>query len=190
VSYLSGKRVLSEDFYDNGKPSATDEFLPNQRIERRFSSEGIKRREVISLLSERGPIKQREQEFSEKGALVRDQRWNPAGDPMSDESFYLNGQPRSKAVYGAEGDARLIDITEFHDNGQRAAHGRFTAIDRFRQIPIGTHRRFSENGTLIAESVYDDKGRVTRERVWDTSGKLERDDEVFEDGSRKAFVKP
>lgn len=190
VSYLSGKRVLSEDFYDNGKPSATDEFLPNQRIERRFSSEGIKRREVISLLSERGPVKQREQEFSEKGALVRDQRWNPAGDPMSDESFYLNGQPRSKAVYGAEGDARLIDITEFHDNGQRAAHGRFTAIDRFRQIPIGTHRRFSENGTLIAESVYDDKGRVTRERVWDTSGKLERDDEVFEDGSRKAFVKP
>ena len=190
VSYLSGKRVRSEDFYDNGKPSATDEFLPNQRIERRFSSEGIKRREVISLLNERGPIKQREQEFSEKGTLVRDQRWNAAGDAVSDESFYLNGQPRSKATYGAEGDARLIEITEFHDNGQRAAFGRYLAIDRFRQIPLGTHQRFSEEGTLIAESIYDDKGRVTRERAWDTSGKLERDDEVFEDGSHKALVRP
>jgi antitoxin component YwqK of YwqJK toxin-antitoxin module len=190
VSYLAGKRVRSEDFYDNGKPSATDEFLPNQRTERRFSSEGIKRREVVSLLSERGPIKQREQEFSEKGTLVRDQRWNAAGDPTSDESFYLNGQPRSKAIYGADGDARLIEITEFHDNGQRAAVGRYVAIDRFRQIPVGTHQRFSENGTLIAESVYDDKGRVTRERVWDALGKLERDDEVFEDGSRKAFARP
>jgi antitoxin component YwqK of YwqJK toxin-antitoxin module len=178
LSYLTGKRVRTEDFYDNGKPAAQDEFLGNQRTERSFSSEGIKRREVVSFLSERGPIKQREQEFSEKGTLVRDQRWNAAGDPASDESFYLNGQPRSKALYGAEGDARLIEITEFHDNGQRAAFGRYMAIDRFRQTAIGTHQRFSDTGALIAESVYDDKGRITRERVWDADGKLERDEEV------------
>ena len=40
-----------------------------------------------------------------------------------DESYYLNGQPRSKAVYGEGGEARTVEITEFHDNGQRAALG-------------------------------------------------------------------
>ncbi|MGJ7510451.1 toxin-antitoxin system YwqK family antitoxin [Variovorax sp. GT1P44] len=188
LSYLAGKRVRSEELYDNGKPAALDELAGNQRTERRFSSEGIKRREVVSLVSERGATKQREQEFSEKGTLVRDQRWNAAGEPVSDESFYLNGQPLSKAVYGVGGDPRQIEVTEYHDNGQRAAVGRYLSTDR-RQTAIGTHQRFSDNGTLIAESIYDDKGRITRERSWDASGKLERDDEVFEDGSRKAYAK-
>jgi len=188
LSYLSGKRVRSEDFYDNGKAAAQDELVGNQRTERRFSSEGVKRREVMSLLTERGAIRQRDQEFSERGTLVREQRWNGAGDPVTDESFYLNGQPRSKAVYGVDGGSRLIEITEYYDNGQRAAVGRYIAADRFRQTPIGTHQRFNETGMLIAESIYDENGRIVRERAWDASGKVERDDQVFEDGSRKAFT--
>lgn len=190
LSYVAGKRVRSEDLYDNGKPAAQDEVVGNQRIERRFSSEGIKRRELVSLQGERGAIRQREQEFSERGTLVREQRWNTAGSPLSDESYYQNGQPRSKSVYGVDGNPRLIEITEYHDNGQRAAIGRYLAGDRQRQLPTGTHQRFSDGGLLIAESVYDDLGRVTRERSWDANGKLERDDEVFEDGSRRAFAKP
>ncbi|CAN7207090.1 MULTISPECIES: toxin-antitoxin system YwqK family antitoxin [unclassified Variovorax] len=189
LAYAAGKRVRSEELYDNGKPSVQDEISGNQRTERRWSSDGIKRREVVFLLVERGAIRQREQEFSEKGTLVRDQRWNAAGEPQSDESYYLNGQPRSKARYGTAGDARQLEITEFHDNGQRAALGRYLLIDRFRRIAVGTHQRFSDKGTLMAESIYDDKGRVTRERTWDADGKPERDDEVFEDGSRKAFAK-
>jgi hypothetical protein len=185
VSYQGGKRVRSEDLYDNGKPASTVELHGNQRTERRFSSEGVKRLEVVSLMGERNAIKQREQEFSERGTPVRDQRWNPSGEPVSDESYYLNGQPRSKAIYGSGG----IEITEFHDNGQRAATGRYVMVDRFRRIPIGTHQRFGDEGRLQAESIYDDKGRVTRERTWDASGKPERDDEVFEDGSRRAFSK-
>jgi len=190
LSYVAGKRVRSEDLYDNGKPAAQDELVGNQRTERRFSSEGVKRREVVSVLGERGAVRQREQEFSERGTLVREQRWNVAGSPLSDESYYQNGQPRSKSVYGVDGNPRLIEITEYHDNGQRAAIGRYLANDRLRQLPTGTHQRFSDTGLLIAESVYDAKGRITRERSWDASGRLERDDEVFEDGSRKAFAKP
>ncbi len=189
LSYLAGKRVRSEALYDNGKIASLDEILGNQRTERRFSSEGVKRAEMVTLISERGPIKQREQEFSDRGALMRDQRWSATGEPLSDESFYQNGQPRSKLVNGVGGDARLIEITEFYDNGQRAAIGRYLANDRLSRIAIGTHQRFSETGALIAESTYDNKGRITRERVWDASGKLERDEEVFEDGSRKAFLK-
>ena len=68
--------------------------------------------------------------------------------------------------------------------------GRYLAAGRSsRQMPIGTHQSFNDNGVLVAESVYDDKGRVTRERAFDENGKLQRDDEVFEDGSRKAFAK-
>jgi antitoxin component YwqK of YwqJK toxin-antitoxin module len=186
---MAGKRVRSEDLYDNGRPSAQIEISNNLRAERRWSSEGVKRSEAIVLLVERGAIKQREQEFSEKGSLVRDQRWNAAGEPLSDESYYLNGQPRSKASYSQGGETRTLEFIEFHDNGQRAAAGRYLATDRFRQTPIGTHQRFSDKGMLVAESTYDDKGRITRERTWDAHGKLERDDEVFEDGSRKAYAK-
>ena len=185
LAYAAGKRVRSEELYDNGKPSLQDEINGSQRLERRWSSDGVKRREVVFLLVERGSIRQRDQEFSEKGTLVRDQRWNASGEPQSDESYFLNGQPRSKARYGSAGDARQLEMTEFHDNGQRAAVGRFLLVDRVRRIPIGTHQRFSDKGTLMAESIYDDKGRVTRERTWDAEGKPERDDEVFEDGSRK-----
>ena len=190
LSYMAGKRVRSEDLYDNGKPAAQDEVIGNQRIERRFSSEGIKRREVVSLLGERSAVKQREQEFSERGTLVREQRWNAAGVPQSDESYYENGQPRSKSVYGIGGNQRLIEVTEYHDDGQKAAVGRYLAIHRLSQVPTGVHQRFGDNGLVIAESTYDDRGRITRERSWDAAGKLERDDEVFEDGSRKAFAKP
>ncbi|WP_454906454.1 toxin-antitoxin system YwqK family antitoxin [Variovorax gossypii] len=189
LSYLSGKRVRSQSFYDNGKTASLDETIGNQRTEQAYSSEGVKRRETVYLLVERASIRQREQAFSEKGTLVRDQRWNSAGEPIGDDSYYLNGQPRSKSAYSGNGDGRVVDITEFYDSGQRAAQGRYQLAGRGRQVPIGTHQRFSEKGTLIAESSFDAKGRVTRERAWDENGELQRDDEVFEDGSRKAYTK-
>jgi antitoxin component YwqK of YwqJK toxin-antitoxin module len=189
LSYLAGKRVRTQNFYDNGKTALLDETAGTQRTEQSYSSEGIKRREIVYLLVERTSIRQREQAFSEKGTLVRDQRWNSAGEPVVDDSYYLNGQPSSKAVYSGSGDARSVEVTEFHDNGQRAAQGRYQIVGRGRQVPIGTHQRFNEKGTPLAESSFDTKGRVTRERAWDENGDLQRDDEVFEDGSRKAFTR-
>lgn len=189
LGFTAGKRVRAEEFYDNGQPSAQMEQSGNQRIERRFSSEGVKRREVVSLLVERGTVRQREAEFSERGTLVREQRWTPEGEAMGDDSYYLNGQPRSKAVYSGSGDTRVREVTEYFDNGQRAAQGRYSAVGRGRQLPTGTHQRFNEQGRLVAESTFDAQGRVTRERTWGNDGQLQRDDEVFEDGSRKAYAK-
>ena len=189
LAYVSGKRVRAQSFYDNGKTSSLDETVGNQRTEQSFSSEGVKRRETAFLLVERTSVRVREQAFSEKGTLVRDQRWNSAGEPIVDDSYYLNGQPRSKSAYSGNGDARAVEITEFYDSGQRAAQGRYEIQGRNRQIPVGTHQRFSEKGTLLAESSFDAKGRVTRERAWDENGELQRDDEVFEDGSRKAYTR-
>ncbi len=181
LSYLTGKRVRSQNFYDNGKPSVQDEIVGNQRTERQFSSEGVKRRETVWRLLERSAVRQREQEFSEKGALVRDQRWNPAGEPISDESYHPNGQLRSKSVYRGQGDSRTVEITEFYDTGRRAAHGRFMVVGRGRQVPVGKHQRFSERGTLLAESVFDARGRMLSERSWNEDGVLERDEQVSDE---------
>lgn len=193
LAYVSGKRVRSQSFYDNGKTAVLDETVGNQRTEQNYSSEGVKRRETAYLLAERSSVRVREQAFSEKGTLVRDQRWNSAGEPIVDDSYYLNGQPSRKSAYSGgsvgsgSGDTRSVEVTEFYDSGERAAQGRFQLASRGRQTPVGTHQRFSDKGTLLAESTFDTKGRVTRERVWDENGELQRDDEVFEDGSRKAF---
>ena len=189
ITYSVGKRTRWESLYDNGQPETTGEINGTQSTTRRFASSGVKRAEVISLVSDRRSVRQREMDYSERGALVREQRWSPEGLPASDESYYLNGQPRSKTVYSGSGAARTLDITEFHDNGQRAAQGRYTMGARNLQLPTGTHQRFDEQGVLRAESHYDGKGRVARERTWDASGQPERDDEVFEDGSRKAYAR-
>lgn len=186
LTYLAGKRMRSEDFYENGKTAMQDETAGNLRTERRFSSEGVKRAEVVSVIGERGAVKQRELEYSERGSLLREQRWNAAGDLLVDESYFPSGVPRSKMVQGVDGNARQIEIVEFYENGQRAAIGRYLSNGRFSRIAIGTHQRFADNGALIAESVYDAKGRISRERRWDAAGKLERDDEVSEDGSLRA----
>ena len=189
VSFVGGKRVRNERLYDNGRPESQDETINGVRTERRFSSEGVKRYELVSLSGER-TFKQRELEYSEKGTLVREQRWSPGGQALSDDSNYLNGQPRSRTLYSGEGAGRIADVTEFQDNGQRAAQGRFSApAPRGRLLPIGAHQRFDERGRLVAESVYDDKGRLVRERTWNDNGQPGRDDEVFEDGSRKVFAK-
>lgn len=189
LNYVAGKRVRGESLHDNGQPSVQEEVAGNQRTERRFSPEGVKRREIVSLLVDRGAQRQRELEYSERGTLVREQRWNAAGEVLSDEAFYLNGQPRSKSTYTGDGLARVAEVVEFYDNGQRSSVGRYSAVPRGRQLAIGTHQRFSINGTLVSEMIYDDKGRTMRERDWDDGGRLQRDDEVFEDGSRKAYTK-
>ncbi len=189
VSYTGGKRLRSESLYDNGQPEVTSETNGSESVGRRFSSTGVKRYEVYSLVSDRRAVKQRELEYSERGTLVREQRWSAEGVPTHDDSFYLNGQPRSKSVYASAGEQRVVDVNEFYDSGQRSRQGRFKSGPRGGSTtPIGTHRSFDAQGRLAAETHFDDKGRVTRERVFNDSGVLQRDDEVFEDGSRKAFT--
>jgi antitoxin component YwqK of YwqJK toxin-antitoxin module len=187
LGLLGGKRVRTESFYDNGKLAIQEEQVGSERIERRFSSEGVKRREVVMTVTREraAPVRQRELEFSEKGTLVREQRWDAAGEPLRDDSFYADGKPRSKIGYSGSGDARVADVTEFHESGQRATQGRFLAPARAPLLPVGTHRRFNAQGVLVAESSYDAKGRAIRERSWSDTGELLRDDAVPGNEPRK-----
>ena len=51
------------------------------------------------------------------------------------------------------------------------------------------HRSWNAEGRLRAENTCDVRGRINREREFDASGVPIRDDERFEDGSRKAHRK-
>jgi len=190
-SYLAGKRIRHETLGENGKPDYLDEVSGSTRIERHFNNSGVKRREIqwkLDAETPRNSLKEREQEFADSGTLTRDRKWSE-GKLVSDQSYYLNGQPRSKTEFGGEGDSAWLQATDFFDNGKIARTGRYSNSSRYRQLPLGTHQRFNEAGKLVAESNYDERGRITREKTWDNEGKLLSDDAVFEDGSRKTYAK-
>jgi antitoxin component YwqK of YwqJK toxin-antitoxin module len=193
--WLAGARVKEVGFHENGKTSYEEETSGDKRVERNFSSEGSKRKEVQwRIAKDKQRLREREQEFHESGALVTERVWAPSEAEresrlQSEATFYLNGQPRSKTVYTLEGKEEVSEAKSFHDNGQLASQGKYISEGRYNSRAVGTHQAFNTKGKLVAENIYDNKGRITRERAWDEAGKLERDEEVFEDGSRKAYAK-
>ncbi len=191
-TWLAGQRLRTENFYDNGKPSLLYAIEGKQGTEQRWSADGVKRYEARFVLGEHNATARvSEQEFSDQGGLVRETRWNPAGELLGEDRYYLNGQPRGKTAYSGEPSRRIAEVTEFYDNGQRARQGHFLAATSGHGTgtPVGTHQSFSDNGQLIGETYYDERGRITRERAWTPDGSLLRDDEVFADGSRKVYAK-
>ena len=75
------------------------------------------------------------------------------------------------------------------DQGKLKAQGRYVLEGRYGERPVGVHKSFFASGTTEREETFDAKGNMSRQKVWDESGKLVSDDEVFEDGSRKAYSK-
>lgn len=186
--YDAGRRLKLEQLWDNGAVSQSQETSGNTRVDRSFSREGQKKRDTVWTLSGTMAVMERDQEFAASGSLLRERTWT-RGDLVSDEQFYLNGQPRQRNVYTTDGNLRSLESTFFHDNGQPASTGRYLAPGRSSQIPQGAHKRFDASGKLRAQTDYDAQGKPTREREWDEAGQPTRDDAVFEDGSRKAFSK-
>lgn len=188
TTWVAGQRVRHETFNSNGNPSYQDELTATSRTERYFTPSGVKKRELLTRIDGKERFREREQDFSDNGTLVRDRRWS-GRQALTDTSYYLNGQMRSKSAYSGEGDAARLLVTDYYDSGKVAATGEYDVGRRGRQQPIGVFRQFSETGRLVAESTYDDKGKVNREKAWAEDGTLVRDDAVFEDGSRKAFAR-
>jgi antitoxin component YwqK of YwqJK toxin-antitoxin module len=164
-------------------------------VERAFYENGTKRREVqwVSLGGERSRrVTTLEQEFHESGKRVHEKRWKVGergGELVSEQHWFLNGQPRDRTDYAVVDGQSMRTETAFHDNGRKASEGAWRVAGRGDSQPTGTHRSWDSDGVLRAEVVYDERGRLARERQMDASGKVVRDDEVFEDGSRKALGK-
>lgn len=187
-SYASGERVRYEQLYGNGKTQLLRENSATRQLERQYAQDGVLRRETQRTLDGKAVTAMSLREFAESGTLVREQRW-AAEKPVSDTSYYLNGQPRSKREWGAAEAAAWVDETQYRDDGTVSATGRYLEPSRGRRTATGVHKVLDPAGRVVAESHYDARGRVTRERAWDEGGKLLRDDEVFEDGSRKAYAR-
>ncbi|QHI99184.1 hypothetical protein GT347_15080 [Xylophilus rhododendri] len=184
ATFLNGKRVRYETFQDNGQPATQEELQAAGRIERIFGTDGVRRREVHWALRDGVSQRDREQEFSATGSLTRERRWLQ-GELSSEQTFYLNGQPRSKARYTSSGSNRTLETQDYFENGVLSAEGSYIDTGRYAPTPVGTHRQFDMQGRPKSETVYDPRGRLVRERIWDASGTVLRDDELQDDGSRR-----
>lgn len=186
--YEGGRRVRHEVLQANGQPSSVDEINGDRRLERAFGPDGAKRREIESVAADRGFSRVRESEYAASGSLQRERRWSQ-GELVLEHEYYLNGQSRRKSEHRVEAGSRLSQISEYFDTGTLARSSTYLSKGRYANQAVGTHQRFFENGRLASESTHDTNGKLVRERAWDAAGTLLRDDEVFEDGSRKAYSK-
>ena len=198
VSYERGDRRKSELLGEGGAAREVQESNASGGVERSFSADGVKRREVqwvVAAGDRAGRVVTLDQEFHESGKLVRERRWrvvDRGGELELEQHWYLNGQPKERVEYAVADGRSLRQETTYHDNGRKAFEGSWrvaTPASRSRDVATGVHRSFDEAGRLRGERFYDERGRVARERELDGGGNVVRDDEVFEDGSRKAYGK-
>ena len=199
AAYEGGERRKLELLWDDGSVRELQEASAAGGLERSFAANGTQRREVRYVFVERaGNERPRrvvtlEQEFHESGKLVREKRWKPSergADLVSDQSWYLNGQPKDLTDFTAAGGKTLRRETGFHDNGKKASESLYALPapgERGRDVPTGVQKTWDAEGKLRSERYYDERGRIARERELEANGGVLRDDEVFEDGSRKAY---
>jgi antitoxin component YwqK of YwqJK toxin-antitoxin module len=168
--------------------------------EKSFHADRTLRRElqwVAATGGRAGRVTTLERDFHESGKLVRERRYRVAddgrsGELVSEQTWYLNGQPKERTELALGDGVRVRRETAYHDNGRKAFEGTWRiAGERASRggAPTGVHRAWDEEGHLRGERFYDERGRVTRERELSADGSVLRDDEVFEDGSRKAVAK-
>lgn len=202
VVLVAGVEQKATSFFANGKPELEEELLHGgtQKRETYYYLEGGgKQREKLWDLSGRPALLLREAEFHTSGTLVAERVYLVvAADATSnarkrsrlasESRFYLNGQPQQKDVYTqGDGNTELRDTQRYTDQGTLKQQGRYALDGRTSARPVGVHQVFFASGKQEREETFDAKGKVARQRVWDASGKLVSDDELFEDGSRKAY---
>ncbi|MFN0061530.1 MAG: hypothetical protein ACKVPX_03310 [Myxococcaceae bacterium] len=153
-------------------------------------------------------------EYAESGQLIREARFDK-GEPVEQTSFFLNGKRKEhllakdratvsfKRFWDSGGVKEEGTFLRDSDRADISLEG--WGLHR----RIGTYRSFWENGKLSEERRFDDKGelngpllsfydsgtprdeavytagRLTKLKRYDETGKLEKDEEYFEDGSRK-----
>lgn len=188
--FLAGKRIGLDTLRDNGRMVMQEEVTSTQRIERTFSADGTKRREMQWNVSGATPVQEREQEFAANGVLVRERRW-AAGELASELTYYPNGQLRRKAEYKdtAAGTSRILAMSEFYDSGTLSSEGAFANTSRYALTPVGVHRRYDTKGKLRSEAIYDERGRTVRERLFDDAGQPVTEDAAMDEATRKLFTK-
>ena len=182
LRYEAGKLVAGTWYGRDGSIGRSELTQGNERIQRTHYPNGAVRREQVSDLARRE--RSAEREFSDTGTKLSEVLWHE-GARASEASWYQNGQPRERITWVREGSRRVGQVEHFNDAGVRT----FSGSRDERARPLGVHRNYDARGTLRLEQTFDDNGRPVRRREFDENARLTADDEVFADGSRKAFAK-
>ncbi len=195
LTHDRGERRRVETLWENGRTREVWQREGDGGFERRLAADGVRRYESRWVDVPRADAPARrvtvlEQEFAESGTLVRESRWRATErgrESAFERHWYLNGQPRDAQEFVSVDGQALRRDTAFHDNGRKASEGAWALGARGDARAFGVHSRYDPQGHLRAETHYDARGQVAREREFDESGRVTRDDEVFADGSRKAY---
>ena len=182
LRYEAGRLIAGTWYERDGAIGRSELTQGNERIQRTHHPSGAVRREQVSDLTRRE--RSAEREFSDSGTKLSEVLWQE-GVRASEASWYQNGQPRERIVWSRDGNRRVAQVELFNDAGVRT----FSGSRDERSRPMGVHRQFDARGTLRLEQTFDDGGRPVRRREFDENGRLSADDEVFADGSRKAFAR-
>ncbi len=199
VTWDHGERRRIENLWDNGKPQQVVDLGDTAGTEHDFTEDGKPSKDLAWIVrppstpGQPGPrVVTLQKDYHESGTLVRERRWTPTdrgADLALDQSWYLNGQLQAKDEFTQQDGHAVRHGSTFHDNGKLASTGTWVRLSQYDERATGASQSFDENGRLRAETLYDAAGHVAREREFDESGQPVRDDQVFEDGSRKAYAK-
>lgn len=170
---LDGVVQKATRYYGNGKPQDDEERQGTNRLRRRYDPDGTKRSEDLWSLAQQPPLLLRNAQYHASGPLTVERLYTlvtvdgrQRSQLKTESSYYLNGQPRTKDHYRVE-----------------------TNAGRYRRPLVSLQEHFFDNGQLAQENTFDEQGNIHRRRVWDEAGQLLSDDELFEDGSRKAYAR-
>ena len=123
------------------------------------------------------------------GQLVEHIRYTN-GQPNVAERWYLNGAMKEKVTVTLDGGGSKSVRESFDDDGKMTERQSTIAFGANRDQLTGLQQSFHANGKVAVEDTYskpDDQGRtrLVARKQWDQNGKLQSDDQILEDGSRR-----
>ena len=180
--WLAGVMASRSELND-GVPTRSVSFANNVRTTRSYFKDGKLHEE--SVMNDAGGERNRqgqdgvEKEWAANGQLIREVSWKD-GLQTRQTQWYMNGNLREKLQNDGAGAKRLTQVERYWDNGKVQTR----ETQRGRSV-VGISQHFDEEGHLRREELYDDKSVLKTRKEYDASGKLLKDEEFFEDGSRK-----
>lgn len=180
----------------SGKIKSSMQLKANEMTETGFFDNGNKQYETVSSTAEKTRNFTRKSMYYESGSLKQEQKYSMLDidakrrNFMSSEAqFYQNGQMRQLQEFSVEGKDFYKEVKSYNDKGILISQARYQQLGSYNNRAVGIHKAFFDDGKISYEDHYDKNGKLFRQKRWDENGKIVSDDEVFEDGSRKAYSK-
>ncbi len=181
-TWLNGVMSAHNEFND-GVPTRSVSFVNDKRTIRTYFKDGKLHEESVmnAPLSDSNRQGQEgvDKEWAGNGQLIREVLWKD-GYQARQTQWYMNGNLREKQQNDGTGAKGLSQVERYWDNGKLQVK----ETQRGRGV-VGKSQYFDEEGRLRREEFYDDKSTLKTRKEFDVSGKVTKDEEFFEDGSRK-----